>query len=183
MMRRAAGAATALLVAVLLFSGWKAAAASVTWVRAPGAGARTGLLTVRNVPVRAPAAGPLAEIARAERAIVFIYSPDCAVCHANMANWIDLVGELRGGPVALYAVAPMDTPPARAYWGGLGRHVRVVTATPAEVHTAFGVEATPATLLVERGALRGEVVGSLTAAGLAQVRRFAAAGQAPRAAR
>lgn len=174
---------TAVLAGVLLFSAWKAAAASALFVRAAGAGERTGLATPRDAPVRAPAAGPLAEIARAERALVFVYSPACSVCHANMANWIDLVAELRGGPVALYAVAPMDTPAARAYFGGLARHVRVITASPAEVHTALGVEATPATLLVKRGAVRGQVVGSLTAAALAQIRRFAAAGEVPAAER
>ncbi|HEX2081256.1 MAG TPA: hypothetical protein VHG08_26370, partial [Longimicrobium sp.] len=59
----------------------------------------------------------------------------------------------------------------------LGRHVRVVVATPAEVHRAFGVEATPATLLVGNGTVRGEIVGSLTAAARRQVRRFAAEGR------
>lgn len=166
----------ALLVAVLLLSGWKAARASIRLVRAPSAGERTGLAVARNDPVRTRPASPLAEVARAERAIVFIYSPDCQVCHANMANWIDLVGELRGGSAALHAVAPMQTPAARAYWGGLERHVRVITATPAEVHTAFEVENTPITLLLERGSVRGVVVGAMTAAAREQVRTFARTG-------
>ena len=167
---------TALLVGALLLSGWTAARASAALLHAPETAARTGLATPRNAPVRSRPASPLADVARAERAIVFIYSPDCQVCHANMANWIDLVGELRGGPATLYAVAPVQTPAARAYWGGLERHVRIITATPAEVHTAFNVGNTPATLLVREGSIRGEVIGPLTAAALEQVRAFARTG-------
>ncbi|HEU0301017.1 MAG TPA: redoxin family protein [Longimicrobium sp.] len=176
-MRRRSRWIIASLVAVLASSGWKAARASVTIARAPRAGEQAGLATVRGAPVRAEAEGPLAKITRAERAVVFIYAPDCSVCHANMANWIDLVGTLRGGATALYAVSPTDTPAARAYWGALERHVRVVIAAPAQVHRAFGVQATPATLLVQDGTVRGEIIGSLTAAGRAQVRRFAAEGR------
>jgi hypothetical protein len=164
---------TALLVGVLLLSGWKVARASAVLAAAPQAGERTGLVERRNAPLRARTASPMAEIARAERALVFVYSPDCSVCHANMANWIDLVGELKGGPVSLYTVAPMDTPRTHAYWGQMTQHVRVITTTPAEVHTALGVDVTPMTLLVERGRVRGAAAGSLTAAGRGQLRAFA----------
>lgn len=176
MKRHAPRIITAILVAVLLLSGWKAARASIALVRAPHAGERTGLATPRSTPVRARPSSPLAEVARAERAIVFIYSPDCQVCHANMANWIDLVGELRGGPVTLYAVAPVQNRESREYWGGLERHVRIITAPPAEVHTAFGVGNTPVTLLVRDGAVRAEILGSLTEAARGQVRAFARTG-------
>lgn len=172
MKRHVPGIITALLVGLLLLSGWKAARASAVLVRAPQAGERAGLVERRSAPVRARAATPMARIAGAERALVFVYSPDCTICHANMANWIDLVGELKDGPVALYAVAPMDTPPTRAYWGSMARYVRVITATPAEVRTALGVEVTPATLLVERGVVRGAVTGSLTSAARGQLRAF-----------
>ncbi|MCA1792262.1 MAG: hypothetical protein LC667_21170 [Thioalkalivibrio sp.] len=181
MKSRAWIAARTVLIAVLLFSGFKAVAASAAFLDAASAGESTGLVVLRSDPVRAPATGPLTEIARAERALVFIYSPDCAVCHANMVNWIDLVADLRDGPVRLYAVAPMDTPAARAYWGSMSRYVRVVTATPATVHRAFVVEGTPTTLLVERGVVRGEIVGALTAAAIAQIRGFAATGEVPEA--
>lgn len=176
MRRHAPRVLTLVLLALLLLSGWKAARASVALVRAADAGARTGRADARSTLVRARAGSPLAEIARAERAIVLIYSPDCQVCHANMANWIDLVDELGGGPVPVYAVAPVQTPAARAYFGGLERHVRIITATPGEVHTAFDVGNTPATLLVAGGAVRGEVIGSLTQAAMRQVRAFAQTG-------
>lgn len=173
MMRNAGAAVTALLVALLLASGFKAARASAALLRAADVSERTGLVEPRNAPLRARAGTAMSRIAAADRALVFVYAPDCAVCHANMANWIDLVGELNGGPAALYAVAPMDTPATRAYWGPLTRHVGVVTATPEEVHTALGVGATPATLLVERGVVRGAVAGALSAAALGQLHAFA----------
>jgi hypothetical protein len=179
MKRHAKRIITAVLAGVLLLSGWKTARAAAMWVRAPHAGERTGLAKPRNAPVRTESASPLAQVARAERAVVFIYLPDCQVCHANMANWIDLVRELRGGGVELYAIAPVRTPAAHAYWDGLDRHVRVITATPREVHTAFDVGNTPATLLVQDGRVRGEILGALTPAGMAQVRRFVRGGPAP----
>lgn len=181
MRRHAHGILTAALVILLLLSGWKTARAAATWARAPHAGERTGLSTPRNTPVRADAASPLAEVARAERAIVFVYLPDCQVCHANMANWIDLVAETRDADVDMYAVAPVQPAQAAAahdYWAGLDRHVRVVTATPAAVHGAFGVGNTPATLLIQDGQVRGEILGALTPAGKAEVLRFARSGPA-----
>ncbi|WP_420127424.1 peroxiredoxin family protein [Longimicrobium sp.] len=183
MRRQAHHIITAVLVGVLLLSGWKTARAAATWARAPHAGERTGLATPRDAPVRAPAGSPLAEVARAQRAIVFVYLPDCQVCHANMANWIDLVGETRDADVDLYAVAPAQpahTAAAQDYWAGLDRHVRVITATPAGVHAAFGVGNTPATLLIQDGRVRGEILGALTPAGKAAVLRFARSGLAQR---
>lgn len=179
MRRHAPRIVTALLVGILLLSAWKTARAAATWVHAPQAGERTGLVTPRNTPIRAREGSPLAQVAGAERAIVFIYLPDCSVCHANMANWIDIVGELRDADVELYAVAPVESPQARAYFGGLARHVRVITGTPAEVHGAFDVGNTPATLLVQNGKVRGEILGALTPAGKAQVLRLVRARPAP----
>jgi hypothetical protein len=179
MRRHAPHIITAVLAATLLLSGWKAARAAAAWVRAPHTGERTGLATPRNVPVRADGASPLAQVARAERAIVFVYLPDCQVCHANMANWIDIVGEARDAGVTLYAVAAVDDPRALEYWRGLDREVRVRTAAPGEVHGALGVENTPATLLVQDGRVRGQILGALTPAGKAEVLRFARGGPAP----
>ncbi|HEX8318125.1 hypothetical protein [Longimicrobium sp.] len=170
------GLATAALVAVLLWSGVKTARAAAALAAAPGAGERAGLVEPVNTPVRATAPG-LETIAAAERALVFVYAPDCAVCHANMANWTDLVADLRGGPVRLFAIAPSGTPAALAYWGALSREVQIITGTPAQVHGAFGVGSTPATLLVERGVVRGKVTGSLTGAARRQVRAFAGLSQ------
>jgi hypothetical protein len=179
MRRHAPRILTAALAGILLLSGWKTARAAAVWIRASHAGERTGRTTPRNAPVRADAASPLAEVARAERAIVLVYLPDCQVCHANMANWIDIVGETRDADVKLYAVAAVDDPRALEYWSGLERHVRVMAAAPREVHGALGVSNTPATLLVQDGQVQGQILGALTPAGKAEVLRFARGGPAP----
>ena len=176
MKSRIYGLVPPLLLATLALSGWKAAWGAIDIVRAPGVVEKTGIATPGGRPVRARDGEPLAVIARTERAIVFVYSPDCLICHANMANWIDLVGELRNSPVRLYAVAPMTSAPARDYWRGLDRRVTVIMTTPAALDRALGMRVTPATLLVSAGRVRGEIVGPLTAAAHAQVRRFAATG-------
>jgi hypothetical protein len=170
---------TAVLAGILLLSGWKTARAVATWIRAPHASERTGLATPRGAPVRAGPASPLAEVARARRAIVFVYLPDCQVCHSNMANWIDMVGQTQDADVELYAVAAVDDPRALDYWSGLQRHVRVMAAAAREVHGALGVGSTPATLLVQDVQVRGQILGALTPAGMGQVLRFARGGPAP----
>jgi hypothetical protein len=179
MRRHAPRIITAVLASLLLLSGWKTARAAALWARAPHAGERTGLATPRDAPVRAGSASPLAEVGKAKRAIVFVYLPDCQVCHANMANWIDLVGETRGADVELYAVAAIDDPRALEFWSGLEGHVRVMVAAPREVHGALGVGSTPATVLVQDGRVRGQVLGALTPAGKAGVLRFARGGPVP----
>lgn len=160
------------LAGVLLWSVVKAGGAAVTLARAPGAADRTGLMTPRNRPVRATTP-EFARIAAAERAVVFVYLPTCAVCHANMANWTELATDLRGGPVRVFAVAASKTPAAMDYFGPMARQVEVIAADPAEVHAAFEVRSTPSTLLVERGRIRASVEGSLTAAARRHIREFA----------
>jgi hypothetical protein len=177
MMRaRAWSALAAVLVLWIMLSGWKVARSVADFARAPAAAREAGLARPRDVPIRVEAGGPLAELAALDRAIVFVYAPGCAVGAANMANWTELVRAARGGPARLVAVAPERTAAARAYWGGLAREVRVLAAPPAAVREALGVESTPVTLLVERGRIRGELTGALTAPARAQVLRFARTG-------
>lgn len=163
---------TSVLALLIAWSGLRTANAAVAWRRAPEAGRRTGLMKPARTRVRATSP-ELARIARAERAIVFVYSPACVPCNGNMANWIDLVADLHGGPVELFAVAPEGTPAARDYWGPLTRYVYVITATPAEVRGALDAEVTPATILVENGVIRGVATGALTRPAMLQVHAFA----------
>lgn len=163
---------TCALSLLLAWSGLRTAGAAVAWSRAPEAARRTGLFQPARTRVRATTR-ELARIARAERAIVFVYSPTCGACNGNMANWIDLVADLHGGQVQLFAAAPAGTPAAREYWGPLSRHVHVITATPAEVRGALNAEVTPATILVESGVIRGVVTGALTQPAMQQVHAFA----------
>ncbi|MBB4637297.1 hypothetical protein [Longimicrobium terrae] len=164
---------TGFLALLLAWSGLRTASAAVAWSRAPEAAQRTGLLQPARTRVRATTP-ELARIARAKRAIVFVYAPTCSACNGNMANWIDLVADLHGGQVQLFAVAPAGTPAAREYWGPLSRHVHVITATPAEVRGALNAEVTPATILVENGVIRGVATGALTRPAIRQVHAFAA---------
>lgn len=163
--------AVAVLLAIsVVASGWKAANAAGQWWRAPDAAELTG--TVKEVRRAVGGTGPLAAAARARRAIVFVYAHDCSASNAGMWSWMDVVREARHAPVELLAVTPVESATAQAYWDGLERHVRVLAAPPAEVHGALGVGATPATLLVENGEVRGEILGALTGAGKAQVLDF-----------
>jgi hypothetical protein len=164
---------TGFRVLLLAWSGLRAASAAAAWTRAPAAAERTGLIQPARMRVRATTP-ELARITRAERAIVFVYSPACSACNGNMANWIDLVADLHGGQVQRFAVAPAGTLAAREYWGPLTRHVHVITATPAEVHAALNAEVTPATILVENGVIRGVATGALTRPAMQQVHAFAA---------
>jgi hypothetical protein len=168
---------TMLLVLWLALSGWKTARSVADFARAPRAAREAGLAKRRDAPVRVDARSPLAEVAAAERAIVFVYAPECAVGAANMVNWTELVRAAHDGPARLIAVAAEQTPAARAYWGGLRRQVRVLEASAETVHQTFGVASTPVTLLVERGRIRGELTGALTAPARAQVLRFARTGE------
>lgn len=165
-------AVTGLLVLLLAWSAIKTANAAAAWSTAPEVAERTGLMTRTSTRVRA-ATPELARIARAERAIVFVYAPTCTACNGNMANWIDLIADLEGAPVRLLAVAPAGAPASRDYWGPLTRHVEVIAATPAEVRTALNVDVTPATILVENGVVRGVATGALTRPAMQQVHAFA----------
>jgi hypothetical protein len=172
MKNRLYAASMLLLSTVLAASAWNGAGAVRQWVTAPATAQAAGRPMERDAPVRARPGGALAEIAAAERAIVFVFSPECAVSRANTANWTEIVRRARGGGVALFAVGPTSPDSAAAYWGALGRHVRVLTATPEQIDAALGVRATPVTLTVEKGRIRGETPGPLRSAARAELTEF-----------
>jgi hypothetical protein len=172
MKNRLYAASMLLLSIVLAASAWNGAGAVRQWVAAPATAQAAGRPTERDVPVRAPAGSALAQIAVAERAVVFVFSPDCAVSRANTANWTELVRRARGGGVALFAVGPTSPDSAAAYWGALARHVRVLTATPEQIDAVLGVRATPVTLTIEKGRIRTETPGPLRSAARAELMEF-----------
>lgn len=166
--------ASVLLLSVLLTaSAWNGARAAHGWLSAPRDALRAGRPTEQDRPVRAAWGSALAEVAGAERAIVFVFSPGCAVSRANMAHWTDLVRATRGSGVTLFAVGPVDADSAAAYWGQLARHVRVVTASAEEIDRALGVRVTPMTLTVVNGRVRTETPGPLRSAARQEVLSFA----------
>lgn len=149
-------------LALLLAAGaWSGARAALRWVRAPAEARSAGRPTPRDEPIRAGTGSPLAELSRAERAIVFVFSPGCDVSRSNMGNWTQIVREARGSGVALYAVGPAPADSAAAYWGALARHVRVLPVPAEEIDRTLGVRATPVTLTVEQGRIVWETQGPL----------------------
>jgi hypothetical protein len=155
-------AASMLLLSVLLAaSAWNGAAAVHHWITAPANALAAGRPTERDAAIRAAPGSPLAELAGVERAMVFVFSPGCAVSRANTANWTEIVRRTRGTGVALFAVGPTTPDSAAAYWGGLARHVRVLTASAQEIDAVLGVRATPVTLTMEKGRIRSETPGPL----------------------
>lgn len=160
-------------LAVMAASAARAASGAADWFGAPANAEAFGRPVPRDRPVAVTSReSPLAAVAEAERAIVFVFAADCEVCHVNMANWTELVRTLRGREVALIALSPREKPGAREYWRELGRRVRVVTAPAEEIRAALGVESTPATLMVSRGRVRAEALGTLSAAAWTQFRLF-----------
>ena len=165
--------ATVLLALVLALNGWKAALAAQRWVRAPAEARASGAPTARAIPVRAAPGSPLHPIAASRRALVFVFSPDCSVSRANTANWTALVRQARGAKVEIFAVGPVDARAARAYWGGLGRRVRVLSAPAKEIEHALGVQSTPVTMMVANGRVRAQAAGPLRDAARDRLAAFA----------
>jgi hypothetical protein len=167
--------ATLLLLSLVLTAGaWNGVRAAHGWLIAPREALAAGRAAEHDRPLRATPGSALAELARAERAIVFVYSPGCAVSRANMANWTELVRQTRGDRVAFFAVGPADADSAAAYWGALRRHVRVLSVPAKEIEAVLGVRVTPVTLAVARGRLRAEAAGPLRAAARGELLAFAA---------
>lgn len=166
--------ATLLLLSLVLTAGaWNGGRAAHRFLKAPREALAAGRPAEHDRPLRVRPGSALAEMASAERAIVFVFSPGCTVSAANMANWTELVRRTRGR-VALFAVGPVARDSAAAYWGALGRHVRVLSAPAEEIEAVLGVRATPVTLAVAKGRIRAEAPGPLRAAARAELLAFAA---------
>jgi hypothetical protein len=166
--------ASLLLLSLVLTAGaWNGTRAVHRWVSAPREALAAGRPAEHDRALRVKPGSALAELAAAERAIVFVYSPGCAVSRSNMANWTELVRRTRGGRVALFAVGPVDADSAAAYWGALARHVRVLPVPAKEIEAVLGVRATPVTLAVVNGRVRVEAQGPLRAAARRELLAFA----------
>ncbi|HEX6369145.1 MAG TPA: hypothetical protein VF006_09435 [Longimicrobium sp.] len=166
--------ASVLLLSLLLTAGaWNGLRAAHQWLNAPREALSAGRAVKRDRPIRARPGSTLAELASAERALVFVFSPGCTVSRANMANWTEIVRRTHGRDVALFAVGPVDADSAASYWGELGRHVRVLTASAEEIDRALGVRATPVTLTLSNGRIQAETPGPLRAAARQEVLAFA----------
>jgi hypothetical protein len=169
-MKRIYGAALAAVVAVLAVGGWNAVQAAHRWATAPPQAKASGPLAPHDRAVRAQAGGAWDDLVRAERAVVFVFSPGCEVSRANMANWTEIIRAAQAGDVTLFAVGPVDAAAAAEYWGPLASHVRLISTDPHGLDSALGVRATPVTLVVEKGRIRSKAEGPLRIAAMEQLR-------------
>jgi hypothetical protein len=151
------------LSVLLAASAWNGARAAVRWVHAPVEARGAGRPTPRSEQIRVGTGSRMEPLARTERAIVFVFSPGCAVSRSNMANWTQIVRNTRGTGVAIYAVGPAPADSAAAYWGALARHVRVLSVPAEEIQRTLGVRTTPVTLTVQEGRIISETQGPLRA--------------------
>lgn len=155
----------ALLVAMLVWRGGTAVRELSAALRYQGEPSPS-VVTVR--PLGGAAARPLTggfpvELGGLERAVVFVFDPACAPTRGNMWNWVDLLGVAQGRPVRALAVTLDGIPGATEFWRGLRDRVEVVAVDSATMRNRLRVEATPATLLVENGAIRRVYGGPLNA--------------------
>lgn len=171
-MRRVYGVVLAAMITVLAAGGINAVQAAHRWVAAPARANADGAFAPSGHPLRSRAGGAWNELARAERAIVFVFSPACEVSRANMANWTEVIRAAQGSGVPLFAVGPADSAAAADYWGPLAAHVRLLSTDPPGLVAALGVDVTPVTLVVENGSIRSKVEGPLRVAALAQLREL-----------
>ncbi|HEX8271726.1 MAG TPA: hypothetical protein VF615_03675 [Longimicrobiaceae bacterium] len=162
---KAAAAALVLLAAMLVWRGGTA-------VRELGAAMRYRGEPTESVSTRRPLkdavarpldGGAAVELGGLERAVLFVFDPACEPTRGNLWNWVDLLGSAEGRRVRALAVTLDGIPGAAGFWRGLDARVEVVAVDSATMSNRLRVEATPATLLVEGGAVRRVYAGPLNA--------------------
>jgi hypothetical protein len=171
-MKRVYSVALVATIGVLSAGGINAVQAARRWVAAPSQANASGALAPSVRAVRPSPDGAWDELARAKRAIVFVYSPTCEVSRANMANWTEIIRATQGSGVPLFAVGPVDMAAAAEYWGPLAAHVRLIPTDAPGLVAALGVSVTPMTLVVENGIIRSKAEGPLRLAAMEQLREM-----------
>ena len=177
MSRRTAFAALdALLLVLLLLTvarGVRAAGAVADdrdAARAYGAGTRRNLGLDGVVARRVDGGGPV-DLGAMRSGLVLLFDPACVPSAANMWNWVDLVRALGpdGPPVVALTLDTVGDP--AGYWEGLREEVTVAVADTATLRDRLRIGSTPATLLVENGAVRWQYVGPLDTVATAGILR------------
>jgi hypothetical protein len=107
--------------------------------------------------------GSAVELGGLERAVLFVFDPACEPTRGNVWNWVDLLGAAEGRRVRALAVTLDGIPGAASFWRGLEGRMEVVAVDSATMQNRLRVESTPATLLVEGGAVRRVYAGPLNA--------------------
>ncbi len=180
---RVAAAALALLVATLAWRGLTAVRELSAALRYEGEPTEA-IVTVRalgGATARPLGGGAAVDLGSLERAVVFVFDPACSPTAGNMWNWVDVLGAPEARSVRRLAVTLNGMPGAVEYWRRLGGRVEVVAVDSATMRNRLRVDATPATLLLEDGAVRQVYAGPLNA--LAKQEVVAWLGRPPAAAR
>lgn len=162
---RVAAAALGLLLAMLVWRAGTAARELSAALRYEGEPS-SSVTTVR--PLAGAVAQPLdggesVDLGGLDRAVLFVFDPACLPTRGNVWNWVDLLGAVEGRRVRAAAVTLDGIPRAAGFWRGLEGRVAVVAVDSATMRNRLRVEATPATLLVEGGAVRRVYAGPLNA--------------------
>lgn len=162
---KAAAAALALLVAMLAWRGGAAVRELSAALRYEGEPTESVVTKspFRDAVARPVDGGAAVELGSLERAVLFVFDPACVPTRGNMWNWVDLLGAPKGRPVRALAVTLEGVPGSASFWRGLEGRVEVVAVDSATMQNRLRVEATPATLLVEGGAIRRVYAGPLNA--------------------
>lgn len=116
---------------------------------------------LKDATARPLAGGAALELGGLERAVLFVFDPACSPTRANMWNWVDVLGAAEGKPVRILAVTLDGIPGGVEYWRHLRGPVETASVDSATMQNNLRVEATPATLLVEGGAVRRVYAGPL----------------------
>ncbi|HEV2736096.1 MAG TPA: hypothetical protein VGV85_14710 [Longimicrobiaceae bacterium] len=160
---RVAAAALVLLVVTLVWRGGSAVRELSAALRYQGEPSES-VVTVRplgGAAARPLDGGPAVDLGGLERAVLFVFDPACAPTRGNMWNWVDLLAAADGRPVRALVVTLDGIPGAAEFWRGLHGRVEVAAVDSATMRNRLRVEATPATLLVEDGAVRRVYAGPL----------------------
>jgi hypothetical protein len=160
-----AAAALGLVVATLVWRGGAAVrelSAALRYEGEPSMSVTT-LRPLAKAVARPLDGGEAVELEGLARAVVFVFDPACAPTRGNVWNWVDLLGSAEGRRVRTVAVTLDGIPGAAKFWRGLEGRVEVVAVDSATMRDRLRVEATPATLLVEGGAVRRVYPGPLNA--------------------
>lgn len=113
------------------------------------------VLTVLPPSTRKGQAQPLPAFSSARGTLLLTFHPTCPACEANYPNWVTLARDaalLRD--VQVLAVTVEDSTAAAAGWlldRGIQVDALLAPAVPAAVRTQWGVEAVPATYVVDGG--------------------------------
>lgn len=159
-------------VLVIAYATVKGSVAVVSWHAASDHALVYGSTNFVDREIGSPSSA-LAPLSLIDHGVVFVLSPQCRVCSANMSNWGDLMIDLKKLGVPMVAVAPAHADGAAEYWAGFAADAPLLSAEAKEISAVLGVAATPTTVVLRGGRVRAVVSGTMSDATRAQLLEFA----------